>query len=148
MEQTGNRSIPEYTERVKIFWLIPLLLLLEGCEQRADIYSRFLSPEKPWVECVDFNRTSPDARILARVLSGEGFDLREGCPEQVVVFKSFSACSASRESGGSRGFIRLKVSRDGRTFYQVQREFYDEPDEAVLRDLAARMATELIPVSR
>jgi len=132
----------------KRFFLIVSLLVVQGCEKRGEIYSRFLLAERPEVACVDFNRSLPYAPVLDTAFHETGTEPREGCPYTVTVFKNFASCSASRGPTASRGFMRLELSRNAAVLYQVQREFYDEHDDELIGSLVERMATDLSPVSR
>ena len=143
MEPPGHRCIFEYAGRVKKLLVGFALLILEGCEEKREIYSRFLTDERVAVECVDINRSASYAPTLGRILQGAGFDYREGCPVRIVMFKNFASCTSAKQPGASRGFMRLELSLQGKVFYQVQQEFSDERDETLLANLAGKMAREL-----
>lgn len=145
MEPSGHRGVSEYPGRVKYLLGLFALLILQGCDEKREVYSRFLTNEKLSVTCVALERSSPYFDLLKKRVKAAGFSYRQECPFRLKVFKNFSACRSEESLRISRGFMRLELGASGRTLYQVQQEFKDESDEALVATLLETMAKELTP---
>ncbi len=126
--------------------VVILLLVFQGCEEKREIFARFLTTDRFEVTCVDINRSSADSVALKSTLDAEGFATESECDFRVDLLKSYAACSAKEFPGASRGVIRLELSGSGKNLYQVQQEFDDGQEDAVIRRLAARMKEDLTTV--
>lgn len=128
---------------MKPFLFLIALLFSQGCENKTEVYSRFLTQEAVMPMCLAVDPQSSTASTLVKVLEESGFTVREGCPFRAALFKNYAACPPEKNPDAARGFIRMELQQSGRTLYQVQREFFDEGDEEVMSLLSERMAREL-----
>lgn len=142
MESSGHRGLSEYARSVRYPLFIIALLLLFGCEEKREVYSRFLTTETLQVGCIRINPDTSYAPLLESGLKAEGFSVDPGCPYRVKVIKNFATCS-NPSPEASRGFMRLELSVYGKSLYQVQQEFYQESDDVLIANLTAYMAKEL-----
>lgn len=142
MEPAGYRGIFKYAKRIVPFLAPVLLFWVQGCDQR-EVYSRFLTqrPVKP--DCVDLNVTAPYFETLRSALALEEMVYRHECAYRLIVLKNYSACVFKPgEQPVSKGVLRLELLEGEQSLYQIQKEFLDETDSEMIRELVPLMGEE------